>query len=70
MLAQRVKSVNPQGYQMINNLMQSGGNPMGLLQQILGGKNSSQLNSFFNQAKSIGFPDELLQQVQNGIKSK
>lgn len=70
MLAQRVKSVNPQGYQMINNLIQNGGNPMGLLQQILGGKPSSQLNNFFNQAKSMGFPDELLQQVQNGIKSK
>jgi len=70
MLAQRVKSVNPQGYQMINSLMQNGGNPMGLLQQILGGKTSNQINNFFNQAKSMGFPDELLQQVQNGIKSK
>ena len=70
MLLQRLKSSNPQGYQMVNNMIQNGGNPMALLQQILGNKSSDQLNAFFGQAKSMGFGDDILRQVQNGIKSK
>lgn len=68
MLLQRVKNTNPQGYELVNNMMQNGGNPMGLLQQMLGNKSSEQLNNFFGQAKSLGFSDDLLRQVQNGIK--
>ena len=70
MLLQRVKTNNPEGYQMVSSMMQNGGNPMAILQQILGNKSSEQLNSFFGQAKNIGFSDDLLRQVQNGIKSK
>ena len=70
MLLQRVKTNNPEGYQMVSSMMQNGGNPMTILQQILGNKSSEQLNSFFGQAKNIGFSDDLLRQVQNGIKSK
>ena len=68
MLLQKVKTNNPSGYQMVNQLMQSGGNPMGILQQVLGNKSNEQLNSFFGQARNMGFSDDLLRQVQNGIK--
>lgn len=70
MMLNRVKMINPQGYQMINNLMNSGGNPMVLLKQILGNKTPEQLNSFFSQAKSMGYSDDFLVQIQNGINSK
>ena len=69
-LLQKMKIINPQGYQTVNELMRKGGNPMGLLQQILGGKSSEQLNAFFGQAKNMGFSEDLLREVQNGINSK
>lgn len=68
MLLQRMSKINPQGYEVVNNMMKNGENPMTALQKMLGGKSSEQLNQFFGQAKNMGFPDELLSQVQNGIK--
>lgn len=69
MLMQRLKLSNPQGFQQVQTMMQNGGNPMGLLKQILGGKSPEQLNSFFGTMRNMGFSDDVLKQVQDGINS-
>ena len=55
---------------MAINYLNSGGNPMMFLKQLLGNKTPEQLNAFFTQAKNLGYPDDLLVQIQNGINTK
>ena len=62
--------VNPQGFQMLQQMMQNNGDPMPLLQGILGNKTPEQLDSFFNTAKQMGISDTDIQQVKDGINQK
>lgn len=64
-LMQRLQGSNPQGYQLVNNLMQNGGNPEGMLKQILGKANAEQKQQILNTAKSYGCPTEVLSKIQN-----
>lgn len=60
-----LKKVNPNGYTAISQLMQSGGSPQGVLNQIMSNATPEQVQSLFNQAKQFGCPDEVLNQLQN-----
>ena len=62
--------VNPQGFQMLQQMMQTNGDPMPLIQGILGNKTPEQLDSFFNTAKQMGISDTDIQQVKDGINQK
>lgn len=62
--------VNPQGFQMVQQVMQNNGDPMTLAQGILGNKTPEQLDSFFNAAKQMGVSDVDIQQVRDGINQK
>lgn len=62
--------VNPQGFQMIQQMMQSNGDPMTLAQGILGNKTPEQLDSFFNTVKQMGISETDIQQVRDGINPK
>ena len=55
--------VNPQGFQMLQQMMQTNGDPMPLIQGILGNKTPEQLDSFFNTAKQMGISDTDIQQM-------
>lgn len=61
----QLQAKNPQGYQMINQAMNSGGNPQAMLQQMLGGVSPSQKQQILNQAKSMGIPNDVLTKIQN-----
>ena len=65
MLMGQLKIKNPQMYQMLNQGMQNNVNPMELFNQVTKGYSKEQMDNLINQAKSMGFPTEILDQVQN-----
>ena len=65
MLMKQLQAKNPQSYQIINNAMQSGGNPQAILQQMMGNASPQQRQQVLGQARSIGVPDNILGQIQN-----
>ena len=56
MLMQKLQKTNPQGYSMINQLRQSGGNPNDLLKQVMGKASPEQRQQLLNTAKSYRLP--------------
>ena len=65
MLMNQLQSRNPQGYNMINQAMNSGGNPQAILQQMMGNASPQQVQNVLAQAKQYGVPDTILSQIQN-----
>ena len=55
---------------MLNQAMQNQNNPMELFKQVTNGYSNEQINNLLNQAKNMGFPQEVLEQVQKGIDTK
>ena len=55
----------PKNFQVAQNLMQSNGNPQGLVKQIMGNISPEQKQNLLNQMKSYGCPNELLSKLQN-----
>ena len=64
-LMQRLQTVNPQGYQFANQLMQNNGNPEGALKQMLSKISPEQRQQVLNTAKSYGCPTDVLSKIQN-----
>lgn len=62
---QEVQSKNPQAFQMINQAMSSGANPQNLMKQAIGNATPQQMQGIMEQAKQLGVPDQILQQIQN-----
>lgn len=56
---------NPQMFQTINQAKNNGTNPQDMLKQIMGNSNPQQLQNIMQQAKSMGCPDNILNQIQN-----
>ena len=52
MLMQRLQKANPNGYNMVNQMMQSGGDPNALLKQVMGNATPEQRQQILNTAKS------------------
>lgn len=65
MLMGNLQKKNPQGYQMVNQMMQSGGNPEALLKQVMNGASPEQRQQILNTAKSYGAPNDVLSKIQN-----
>lgn len=62
---QEVQSKNPQAFQMINQAMSSGANPQNLMKQAIDNATPQQMQGIMEQAKQLGVPDQILQQIQN-----
>lgn len=62
---QQVQSQNPQVFQMVNQAINSGANPMQFMKQVIGNVSPQQMQDIMAQAKQFGVPDEVLQQMQN-----
>jgi hypothetical protein len=60
-----LQNKNPQAFNMVSQAMRAGSNPQDMLKQIIGGKNTEQIQQVLSQAKSMGCPDEILTQIQN-----
>ena len=68
MLMGQLKIKNPQMANQVQEMIKSNGNPMELFKQVTKNFDDSTRNSFFNQAKQMGFSEELLNQVQTNTK--
>lgn len=56
-------------FQTVSQAMQNRNNPMQLFKQVIGNFDENTKNNFFQQAKQMGFSDELINQVKNGINT-
>lgn len=54
-------------FQTVNQAMQNRNNPMELFKQVIGGFDDKTKDSFFQQARQMGFSEELISNVQSGI---
>lgn len=66
----QLKNSNPQAFQRYEMMRKNSNNPMEIFNQMTSGYSKEQMQSFMNFAKNFGVPDEVLNQVQNGINPK
>lgn len=69
MLMNQLKIKNPKMFQMIDQARQNQDNPMELFKQVTNGYSPEQMTNLINQARNMGFPENVLEQVQ-GINTK
>lgn len=65
MLMGQLQAKNPQMANQISQAMQSGTNPQALMKQMMSNMNNGQIQQVLTQAKNLGVPDNILQQMQN-----
>lgn len=68
LLQAQYKSKYPQVFSNFESLKSGNADPMSILEQITGKFSPGQMQGFMQAAKSFGVPDEVLSQLQNGIK--
>lgn len=61
----QLKGQNANGFKMVSNLMQNGGNPNAILKQMLSQLKPEQKQQILNTAKGYGCPTNILSQLQN-----
>ena len=61
----QLQSKNPQMANQIQQSMNNGTNPQMLMKQMMGNMNNNQMQAVLNQARQMGVPDEILNQIQN-----
>lgn len=61
---------NPKVYQMISQAKEKQNDPMEIFKSITSGYSEEQMDSFYSQVKKMGFSEELIDQVKNGINTK
>lgn len=64
----QLQNKNPQGYQMVTNMMNNGGNPDAYVRQMLSKITPEQKQQVLNTAKGYGVPGNYLAQLQNKNK--
>lgn len=65
MLMGQLQARNPQMASQINQAMNSGTDPQALMRQMMGNMDNSQMQQVLGQAKNMGVPDNILNQIQN-----
>ena len=65
MMMGQLQTRNPKMFQMIAQAKNSGVNPQDFMKQMIGDVSPEQLQNVFRQAKSMGVPPEILNQIQN-----
>lgn len=61
----QLQARNPQMFQMIEQARSKGTNPQEFMKQMMDNVSPEQMQNVLNQAKSMGVPTEVLNQVQN-----
>ncbi len=61
----QLQAKSPQGFQVVQKLMNSNGNPEPLITQLMGNATPEQKQSILKQAKQYGVPDNILAKIQN-----
>ena len=67
-LMNQLKAKNPQMFQMVEQARQNQNNPVEIFKQVTRNYTPQQMDNFFNQAKNMGFSDDLINQIK-GINS-
>ncbi len=57
-------------FQKIEQLRANQSNPVEIFKQVTSGYSQSQMDNFFNQAKNMGFGDDVISQLKNGVDTK
>ena len=65
-----MKAKNPQAFRRIEQLMQNQSNPIEIFKQVTNGYSNEQMNNFYNQARNMGFSDDLINQLKNGVDTQ
>ena len=65
LLLNKLQNKNLKGFQTIQQMMNSGQQPDGMIKQLMDNMNDAQKQNLFKQAKTFGVPDSVLSQVQN-----
>jgi phage shock protein A len=60
-----LKSMNPQGFSQVSQMIQNRTNPQNILKQLTENASAQQMQNVMQQAKQMGVPDEILNQLQN-----
>ena len=50
--------------------MQNQSNPIEIFKQVTNGYSNDQMNNFYNQARNMGFSDDLINQLKNGVDTQ
>lgn len=64
-LMSQLQSRNPQGFQIIQKLMNNNSNPEQLVTQLMGNATPEQKQNILKQAKQYGAPENILAKIQN-----
>ena len=57
-------------FQRIEQLRQNQSNPIEIFKQVTNGYSNDQMNNFYNQARNMGFSDDLINQLKNGVDTQ
>ena len=64
-LLNQMRARNPQSYNAIMEAQQKGTTPQEMVKQMMQNVSPEQTQQILNQAKYLGVPDEVIQQIQN-----
>ena len=67
-LISQLKQRQPQMFQFLEQARQNQSSPMDLLKQVTGNYTPQQLQNFYITAQRMGFPDDVLTEIQNQMK--
>ena len=67
-LISQLRQRQPQMFQFLEQARQNQSSPMDLLKQVTGNYTPQQLQNFYITAQRMGFPDEVLTEIQNQMK--
>lgn len=67
-LISQLRQRQPQMFQFLEQARQNQSSPIDLLKQVTGNYTPQQLQNFYITAQRMGFPDDVLTEIQNQMK--
>lgn len=55
-------------FQLLDQVSKNQGNFMDLLKQVIGNYSPEKMQNFYNVAQAMGFPNDVLNEIQNNMK--
>ncbi len=68
MLANQLKAKNPQMFNFVEQAIQNKNNPMEIIKNVTKNYTPEQIDVLMQKAGKMGIPNEVLEQVKQGIK--
>lgn len=68
MLANQLKAKNPQMFNFVEQAIQNRNNPMEIIKNVTKNYTPEQIDVLMQKAGKMGIPNEVLEQVKQGIK--